>query len=153
MKNKSNYIFFLQLGAKPTESYFQMARQFSDEGITLLPVTISSLITMISGGQMAHVVCLVSTMKEREIYLKRVQKTLSYLVKRKIVYLYQASSFHTLMQTEAFHQAKKNYFFIELPVKLARFCATISKYYFLRQNEELKWPGGTSPRRVISNVA
>lgn len=153
MSDKPNYIFFLQLSAKPSESYFQMARQFSDEGITLLPVSISSLLTMIAGGQTAHVVCLVSTMKEREVYLKRAHKLLSHLVKRKIIYLYQASSFHTLSQGEAFHQGKKNYFFIELPVKLSRFCTTISKYYFLRLNEELKWPGGRSPRRVISNVA
>lgn len=153
MSNKVHYIFFLQLTAKLPESYFQLARSFSENGITLLPVSLSALVKIMQAGEKAHILCLVSTMKEREAYLRKGHKILSYLVRANIIYLYQASSFGALTQKEAYHKGIRNYFFIQLPVNTEKFCATISKYYFMRKDEKFKWPGGRNPRPVISNVA
>src|SRR5690606_17589573 len=117
--------------------------------IELLPVSISTLIKLLQSSEKVHVITVVSTIKEREIYLKKAHKILSYLIKVQAIYHYQASSFSTLTQHEAFHRGIKNYFFIPLPVRLEVFCATITKYYFMRIDNQFKWPGGKNPRSLI----
>lgn len=144
MNTQENYIFYVMLSPRLSESFYKLARDFSKEGITLLPVTIESLTELMDSRKMAHVLCHVGNEGEREFYFKKVHKFLCYLVRSKRIFYYLISGYKKIMSREAFHSSAKNYCYISLPKTSGEICGTITLSFYQRKKIEMKWPGGRS---------
>lgn len=144
MKQQEDYIFYIKLGPTLNEAYYKLARDFSRDGITLLPVSIDSLVELMDGRKKSHLICMIGSELEREFYFKHVHKLLCYLVRSHRIYYNLISGFKKIMSREAFHTSAKNYSFLPLPQTSGEICAKIALSFYQRKKEEKRWPGGRS---------
>ena len=142
MKASENYIFYIRLSPRLPKSFYKLAREFSKEGIHLIPVEIETLSELMDSRKRAHILCHVADANEREFYFKKVHKLLCYLVRSQRSYYYLLSGYKKLMNREAFHSGAKNYSFLELPATCREICDRIILSFYQRKKAELKWPGG-----------
>lgn len=143
-------IFYLTLSDKLSSNYFTLAKQFTQQGFTLLPLTYSTLLGLTNEAERLTVICMVSNATELNRYSKKVHKILKLLVQNHTINLHLVSSFSHINEFEKFRK-NIDYNFYYLPVKIKSFCSIIVKSIYERYNQQTKWPGGKSPRPSMLN--
>ncbi len=141
-EEKTDWIFYLKLNKNLPEHFFDLDLEFKKNGFTLIPVTISELLTVTKGEGNFHVVATVTGMSEATHYTKKVKKVFKMLLRSGRMHSYIASSFKFVDETAQYGKTGQ-YHFVPLPVSMKYFCDTISKIIKSKDNKTRKWPGGT----------
>lgn len=141
-EEKSDWIFYLRLSRKLPKHYFELDQEFKSLGYSLIPVTISELVSVTRGEGSFHVVTAVTGMAEATHYTKKVQKVFGLLLRNKRLNLYISSSFKFIDQTSIFGKTGQ-YHYTQLPVSMKNFCGKITTTITNKENQVKKWPGGT----------
>lgn len=142
-EEKTDWIFYLKLNRNLPEHFFKLDQEFKKNGYTLIPVSISELITVTKGEGSFHVVAAINGFSEATYFTNKVQKVFQMLLRSKRMHTYIASSFKFIDETAMFGKSGQ-YHFVSLPVTMEHFCGTISKIIQTKDNQTRKWPGGTT---------
>jgi hypothetical protein len=139
----SPFIFFLTLNERLPSSYYHFDKVFKDLGFILVPVRIDQLQGLISSTDQEQIVVISSVMNSMEfkIYHERVRGMLKYILKSKRISFMHLSSFSKLNDARSF-SLQKNYFFIRYPVNPELVAKQIVRFYHMRSEQPLRWPGG-----------
>lgn len=148
-EEKTDWIFYLKLNRNLPEHFFELDQEFKKNGYTLIPVSITELISVTKGEGRFHVITAVTGFTQATYYANKVQKVFQMLLRSKRMYTYVASSFKFIDETALFGKSGQ-YHFVPLPVTMEHFCGTISKIITTQDNKTRKWPGGT--RRLGSTI-
>ena len=143
-------IFFVTFTDKPPRSYFDLAINLREEGLTLVPIKFDQLLSFYQGKKRIHVICVVSSVFERKAYLRSIRIMKQALLTSKIT-LYHFSSFtHLDLRKEL--SRLKNYHFVTLPVPLHSLARAMRKFYEYAMYDGQKWPGGKRAKLPFDEV-
>ncbi len=137
---KSDWIFYLKLSKKLTSHFYSLDKEFKNNGITLVPITLSELLSVTKGEGKFHVITCIRGFSEASYYTKKVKKIFSYLVRSGRLNLFVTSSFNFINETHLFGRTG-HYFYYQLPLKIPHLCDTISKEIDRQDSGERRWPG------------
>lgn len=143
-------LFYLNLSDKLTKNFIKLSQLFKAKGITLVPIKPSDMLQFTREVERIHMICMVTGIKEKVRFNKRVSKYLKMLIQTNMIDLYMVSSFSTIDETANF-RGKKNYHFVSLPIEVDLLCDTIHKTIEIKEKQKLTWPGGKRSRPAILN--
>lgn len=146
MEVEGNWIFFLSPTRSLPSYYVAMDAQFKRAGLSLIPVTLSDLLTILKTEHKPQVICVVSNFTQMHFMLKKGVKVLNMLIRNDLIDLYVLSSFISLDQTATL-RGRKNYLFLSLPLPLRLTCVKITAAIIKKWEGRKIWPGGKSYRR------
>lgn len=109
----------------------------------LVPVKVDQLSVLVSGSEQNQVIAMTSIADSRELklYNEKVRPLLKYVLKSKRLSLMVLSSFSIVNDVKKF-SLTKNYFFMKYPLDASQLSAKIVKYYNLKEETNVRWPGG-----------
>lgn len=139
----SPFIFFLTLNEKLPSTYYHFDKIFKELGFILVPVRVDQLQSLVSATEQEQIMVISSVMNSQEfkIYHEKVRGILKYILKSKRITFMHLSSFSKLSDARYF-SLQKNYFFIRYPVNAEKVARQIVKFYHLKSEQPLRWPGG-----------
>lgn len=145
MKNHDNapFIFYLILEENLPKNFFIFNNLFNEIGFVLVPVRIDQLQKLMSCSDQSQMIllCSISDSKEYKIYNEKIRGLLKFFLKSKRLSFFHLSSFSKLNDSKVFsHQ--KNYFFMKYPFDARDLSKKIARYYELKSERTLSWPGG-----------
>jgi hypothetical protein len=135
-----SYIFFLQAKPQLPEAFFLLSTLFADFGISLIPVTPSSLKDL-SYNERRHLIVLRNDLESNECFQKARKVHIDYLMKHLLINLYDLTSFGEIEQT-ARVKRYRCYHSFALPASFEEIIVKISYEYYKSQKGNHKWPGG-----------
>lgn len=145
MKNHANapFIFYLTFEENLPKKFFTFHSLFSELGFVLVPVRIDQLQKLMSCSDQSQImlICSVTDSKEFKTYNDKIRGLLKFVLKSKRLSFFHLSSFSKLNDS-ATHTLHKNYFFIKYPFDARGLSQKITRYYELKSEKTLKWPGG-----------
>lgn len=140
MDEREQWIFFLKLGRELPKDFFALDQQFKANGKTLIPVGLKTMSSLLSEREDVHILIVVKSVQEYIYFHKRVKKVMKYMVRSGKVYLYIASSFNKMIDSEIMR--RNHYNFLKLPVTINYLCGSISKTIDMKNSGQSLWPGG-----------
>ena len=141
-EERSDWIFYLKLSKSLPKHFLDLDREFKERGITLIPISISELMSVTKGEGSFNVMTSVRNFSEAKYFSKKVQKIFEFMMRSRRLNLFMASSFSYIDQTSIFGKTGK-YHFYPLPVKIDALCATIAHEIYKQQSGDYKWPGAS----------
>lgn len=147
--SKGEWIFYLKLGSKLPQHFFEMDQEFKLQGVSLVPISFSNLLEVTRGEDAVPVIVVVSSIAEANYYVKKLMKLIRVLLRYKRIDLFKASSFSFLNESAQL-KTRDNYHFFSLPVSRTQFCDTILTRVTEKSTNVLKWPGGKTPRMSLT---
>ena len=139
-KSIINYIFYLKSTEQLGGVFFQMAEQFSQLNIVLLPVTVAEL-KNIDRHKRHQIIIFRDNLLSAQNFLEIKKSYLDFSMSRGHVAVYDLSSFSEI-ENASKYQSKKSYFYFPLPIDLKQVVMSITIDYFKTKNEIEEWPGG-----------
>lgn len=139
---KSDWIFYLKLSKSLPKHFISLDREFKKEGLTLIPISISELLSVTKGDGNFNVMVNICSIADAKYFSKRVQKTFSFLLRSKRINLFMSSSFEFVNQTSIYGPTKK-YHFNRLPQKYNELCHLISSKIKKENSKDRRWPGSS----------
>lgn len=139
----SPFIFFLTLNERLPSTYYYLDKVFKELGFILVPVRVDQLQSLVSSTEQEQIVVISSVMNSQEfkLYHEKARGMLKYILKSKRISFMLLSSFSKLNDARIY-SLQKNYFFIRYPVDADKVARQIVKFYHLRSEQPLRWPGG-----------
>ncbi len=141
-KDNIKKIFYLRMGERLPECYFQLASFFKDRGITLVPVELTEFNEFNKKSpDKPHLISIESSFFEKVELRKNLDSGLALSIKAKKLHFYHVTSFspvNNLLSLKYSHIY--NYF--HLPMQIKEIAQQISQIYFEQFDNESKWPGG-----------
>lgn len=150
VKADDKVLFYLNLSDKLTKNFLVISQFFKAKGMTLVPLRPSDLLQFTREAERIHLICIISGLKEKERFQRKLKKYLNLMIQNNVVDLYIISSFSNIDQTAKF-RAKKNYHFVSLPIEGKILCDTICTTVEIKEKQKLTWPGGKGPRPNMLN--
>lgn len=145
MENSENnpFIFYLTLEENLPKHFYVFDRNLKTRGFIVVPVRIDQLQKLISYADQTQIVviCSVSDSREMKIYNEKIRPVLKYLLKSKRLTFMHLGSFSKLNDTRLYAM-NKNYFFMKYPMNAELLSAKIARYYELKSETNVRWPGG-----------
>ncbi len=139
-EEKSDWIFYLKLSRNLPEYYFDLDREFKSQGLTLIPISISELISITKGEGKFNVFTGVRNFSDAHYYTKRVEKIFGVLLRSKRMSLFMSSSFSFMNQNYKYGKTGMYHFF-PLPQSLHEICDTIASEVEKASRKDQRWPG------------
>ena len=138
------FIFYLTLEENLPRAFYTFDKALKTLGYILVPVQIDQLQTLVSSADQTQIIVItsVSDIKEMKLYNERVRGLLKYVLKSKRITFMHCSSFSKLNDFKLFAM-KKNYYFLKYPLDAALLSRKIVRYYELKSDQNVRWPGGT----------
>jgi hypothetical protein len=145
MEQNSNtpFIFYLTLEENLPRAFYSFDKSLKTLGYMLVPVRIDQLQSLVSTADQTQIIVIssVSDIKEMNLYNERVRGLLKYVLKSKRITFMHCSSFSKLNDFKQF-ALKKNYYFLKYPLDAALLSKKIVRYYELKSDQNVRWPGG-----------
>lgn len=112
-------------------------------GFILVPVRIDQLQKLISFADQTQIIvlCSVSESREMKLYNEKVRPLLKFLLKSKRLTFMHLGSFSKLNDARIYSM-NKNYFFMKYPLDAEILSKRIARYYELKLEANVRWPGG-----------
>lgn len=141
--NQTSFIFFLVLGDNLPRTFYAFDKHLKNFGMMLVPVKVDQLQQLVASTEQEQIVvlCSVSDVKEMKMYSDKVRGLLKYILKSKRLTFMHLSSFSKLNDVRN-HAYQRNYFFLKYPLNVAELSAKIARYYELKSETNVRWPGG-----------
>lgn len=146
------FIFYVTLEDTLPKAFYTFDRLFKEQGFILVPVKVDQLQALVASTEQTQVVVMSSVIDSRElkIFHEKVRSLLKYVLKSKRLTFMQLSSFSKINDSKLFAM-NKNYFFMKYPTDARALSQKIIRYYNLKSETNLRWPGGK--RAGLSGVA
>lgn len=141
--NHASFIFFIVLGESLPRSFYVFDKHLKALGFMLIPVKIDQLQQLVAHSEQQQIIalCSITTVKEMKMYNDKVRGLLKYVLKSKRLTLMHLSSFSKLNDMRN-HSMHRNYFFLKYPLNALDLSAKIARYYELKSETNVRWPGG-----------
>lgn len=109
----------------------------------LIPIKMDQLQHLVASTEQEQIIalCSVSDSKEMKMYNEKVRPLLKYILKTKRITFMHLCSFSKLNDMRLF-MMKRNYFFLKYPINVPDLSAKIARYYTLKSETNVRWPGG-----------
>jgi hypothetical protein len=142
-KINSPFIFYLTLEENLPKTFYVFHRVLKDLGFMLLPVRIDQLQTLTASSDQTQLIVITSITDSRElkIYNEKIRGLLKYILKSKRLTFMHLSSFSKINDFRLF-SLHKNYYFLKYPLDARILSARIARYYDLKLENNVRWPGG-----------
>jgi hypothetical protein len=145
MKNNENapFIFYLTFEENLPRKFYTFHKLFSELDFVLVPVRIDQLQKLMSCSDQSQVmlICSVTDSREFKCYNEKIRGLLKFVLKSKRLSFFHLSSFSKINESKT-HNQQKNYFFMKYPLDARDLSQKIARYYELKSEKTLKWPGG-----------
>jgi hypothetical protein len=137
------FIFYLTLEENLSKTFYVFNKALKHLGFMLIPVRIDQLQTLVASTDQTQIIVLASVtdVREMKMYNEKVRGLLKYVLKSKRLTFMHCSSFSKLNDVKLF-SLKKNYYFLKYPLDARLFSAKIARYYDLKSEQNVRWPGG-----------
>jgi hypothetical protein len=139
---KSDWIFYLKLSKSLPPHYISLDKEFKRQGLTLIPISISELMSVTKGEGSFNVLVSIRHFADAKYFAKRIQKTFEFLLRARRINLFMSSSFEFTNQTNKYGKTKK-YHFYPLPQRLDEMCDSIALNIQKDKSTDKKWPGSS----------
>ncbi|MFN8370994.1 MAG: hypothetical protein U0T83_10280 [Bacteriovoracaceae bacterium] len=141
-KSEIKKIFYLRMGTRLPDCYFQLSSFFKDRGITLVPVELNEFNEVNKKAkEKPHLITIESNFLEKVELRKNLEGGLALSVKAKKIHFYHLTSFSPVNNLLSLkYSYTYNYF--PLPMQIKEIADKISNIYFEQFDNESKWPGG-----------
>ena len=146
---KDEWIFFLKMGPKLPDFFFDMDQEFKAYGYNLIPVTLGDFLEVTKRDSEVNVVCVVRSYNEFSYYHRRVSKVINMLLRMNKINFFHASSFSALNESAKL-RVRNRYDFYSLPIKRSLLCDKILEKIIDKSVDTKTWPGGKTPRMSLS---
>ncbi|MBL7664555.1 MAG: hypothetical protein JNM93_05435 [Bacteriovoracaceae bacterium] len=134
------FIFFVSFTDKLPRYYYELAKAFKKQDLTLIPIRLDQLTTFHQGRKRVHVLTVVSNIREKRMFLKA-SRSLRPAISNQLVTLYHMCSFQEL-NYQIKYGKMKNYHFIQLPVRYEALTEIVYKRYTEEIQNSARWLGG-----------
>lgn len=141
-EEKSDWIFYLKLSRNLPEYYFDLDSEFKAMGLTLIPISISELISITKGEGKFNVFTGVRNFDDAQYYTKRVEKMFGMLMRSRRMSLFMTSSFSFINQNYKYGKTGMYHFF-PLPQSLKSICGIIASEVDKSSSQDHRWPGSS----------
>jgi hypothetical protein len=137
------FIFYLTLEENLPRAFYTFDKALKTLGYILVPVRIDQLQSLVSSADQTQIIVITSVLdiKEMKLYNERVRGLLKYVLKSKRITFMHCSSFSKLNDFKQFAM-KKNYYFLKYPLDATLLASKIVRYYELKSDQNVRWPGG-----------
>lgn len=137
------FIFFLTLEESLPKNFYVFDHYLKDLGFILVPVRVDQLQKLLSFAEQSQVIvlCSVSDTREMKLYNEKVRGLLKYILKSKRITFMHMTSFSRL-NDQRYFVMNKNYYFMKYPLNAQLLSAKIARYYDLKSETNIRWPGG-----------
>jgi hypothetical protein len=139
---KSDWIFYLKLSKSLPKHFLSLDKEFKSQGLTLIPISISELMSVTKGEGNFNVMVSVRSISDAKYFAKRVHKTFEFLLRSRRINLFMSSSFGFIDQTNKYGRTNK-YHFHSLPQKVDELCESIAFDIQEEKSTDRKWPGAS----------
>lgn len=141
--DNSPFIFYLTLEENLPDTFYSFDRCLKELGFILVPVRVDQLQTLVASTDQTNVMVLSSITDSREfkLYNEKIRPLLKYILKSKRLTFMHLSSFSKSSDLKQFAMSK-NYFFMKYPLDARALSAKIARYYDIKAETKLRWPGG-----------
>lgn len=145
------FIFYLTLGENLPKAFYVFDKSLKALGHILVPVRIDQLQTLLSSADQTQIIVIssVTDVRELKLYNERVRGLLRYVLNSKRLTFMHCSSFSKLNDFKQY-ALKKNYYFFKFPLDAALLSKKIVRYYELKSDQNVRWPGGR--RAGLGNI-
>lgn len=148
---KDEWIFFLKMGPKLPDFFFNMDQEFKAYGYNLIPVNLTDFLELTKRDSEVNVICVVRSYQEFSYYTRNVSKIINMLLRMNKINFFHASSFGALNESAKL-RVRNRYDFYSLPVKRTYLCDKILEKIIDKSVETKSWPGGNRPRMSLPKV-
>jgi hypothetical protein len=137
------FIFYLTLEEDLPKTFYVFDRAFKDLGYMLVPVKIDQLQTLVASSDQSQIIVISSVIDVREMkmYNEKVRGLLKFVLKSKRITFMHLSSFSRLNDFKLY-ALRNNYYFMKYPLDARLLSAKIARYYDLKSETNVRWPGG-----------
>lgn len=149
---KDEWIFFLKMGPKLPDFFFDMDQEFKQYGYNLIPVNLSDFLELTKKDNEVNVICVVRSYNELSYYIRKVSKLINMLLRMNKIQFFHASSFGAINESAKL-RVRNRYDFYSLPIKKTYLCDKILEKVIDKSVETKSWPGGKSPRMTFSKLS
>lgn len=146
------FIFYVTPDESLPKAFYVYDRVFKELGFMLIPVKIDQLQSLLASSDQNQIIAITSVTDARQLklYNERIRPFLKYVLKAKRLSFMCLSSFSLINDVKKY-AIQKNYFFMKYPLDAGQLSAKIAKYYDLKSEKSVRWPGGK--RAGLSGVA
>jgi hypothetical protein len=151
--NYTPFICYLTLDDELPKAYHAFDQHLKELGFILIPVKIDQLQTILSSTEQEQVIVLssITDSKEYKLFNDKVRGFLKFILKSKRLTFMQLSSFSKLNDQKLF-AFQKNYYFAKYPLDIKSLSGKLARYYKLKSETNLHWPGGKRSTLNASSV-
>lgn len=146
---KDEWIFFLKMGPKLPDFFFDMDQEFKAYGYNLIPIALGDFLEVTKRDMEVNVVCVVRSYQEFAYYRRRASKMINMLLRMNKINFFHASSFAALNESAKL-RVRNRYDFYSLPIKRSMLCDKILEKIIDKSVDTKTWPGGKTPRMSLA---
>ncbi|MGK0367801.1 MAG: hypothetical protein ACI9QD_000940 [Thermoproteota archaeon] len=140
-----NFIFFIQFDEKLPNYYYSLAEQYNKLKITLIPVDAAQFVHFINQKEIVFAICSTTSLAHYDAFNKKLFRVVKSAINNNLLNMIHLSSFSKLnMSYRNIHS--KNYFFMDLPVKVEEVIKYSARFFWAKKLVARKWPGGSRAR-------